>query len=429
MADDNNNSNDDEQQRRRLEAKREYNRVLSAQKRQRTKDEITALAAQVEFHADRADKLETKNVELLQLVQVLTAERQRLHERIQQQQLTISNTNGSSSSSSRRSATTTTTIAGGGGGGGLLVAGPLPANAHLLHQGSSTGGGGDRHALATGATAFGTEAWSPPPPLSTDVVDQRYLQLARLLSGVAGSNGGGGGGGGGFDPVLGIDSSRSAAALPARGGQLLDHLLASSLVPPIYNNDTARQRPLSQVQELDLLIRLSNNVVTSNSTNSTNTSSSSFPINAFLRGFNPRGDAESLIRQQQQRGILAALSEPRRRPSEYATSTTTNTNTAMDALHVAQLLVCGGGVAGQEGTTSPRIINTSRVAANTMPIIPADGDNSSRNILRAPLLLGQQQEAGRLWTGSSSQSATAAGFLDQHPHHQGSTTNNSQSGE
>jgi hypothetical protein len=235
MADD-----DEERQRRRLEAKREYNRVLSAQKRQQTKDEITALAAKAEFHADRADKLETKNRQLLQQIDLLTTERQWLSDRLRQQ------------------LTTATT-----GDVGLVPAGQPLANASLQRN-AMAGGGGDRPALAI--ATWGTRTTTGAPPRNTSL-DERYnMHLTGLLSGTVGTSNGDGGGSSssGFDSVLGVRVSRSSATLPGREQQSL--LQPGQLHASTFNqNDTilhtARQQqhhPLN-AQELDLLIRLNSN--------------------------------------------------------------------------------------------------------------------------------------------------------------------------
>jgi hypothetical protein len=70
------------EQQRRLEAKREYNRRLSALKRQQVKAEIAALTANAEMQKDRADKCERENIRLLDQVRVLSEANQNLTERL-----------------------------------------------------------------------------------------------------------------------------------------------------------------------------------------------------------------------------------------------------------------------------------------------------------------------------------------------------------
>ena len=67
---------------RQIEAKRDYNRRLSARNRARVKEEIETLAAKAEMQKDRADKCERENIRLLDQVRVLSEANQNLTERL-----------------------------------------------------------------------------------------------------------------------------------------------------------------------------------------------------------------------------------------------------------------------------------------------------------------------------------------------------------
>jgi hypothetical protein len=222
MADDDENEN----KQRRLEAKRAYNRLLSARNRQRTKDKISTLASKVEFHKERADKLEKKNAELLDEVQALSVANQRLTQRLQLLEQQQQQHPGFAASAAG--------ILGGRlqacvGGSAVLKSSSAIRRPDLAIFGyASTGGGGG----------------------SLDVVDQLSLELTGFLSGIP--RGGSGSGGILSDPLLSGSISGLSASM---SGSPLDQPVAASSLPPNDQLTNLIAQELS-IQEMDRLIRL-----------------------------------------------------------------------------------------------------------------------------------------------------------------------------
>jgi hypothetical protein len=221
MADDDEN----EIKQKRLEAKRTYNRLLAARNRQRTKDEISTLTANVEFHKDRADKLEKKNAELLDEIQVLSVANRILKERLQlleQQQQQQQQHAGFAASAAAIQ-------------GGPTCVGPSTT----MHNAGSAVLESSSAIRQPDLSIFGSGSNGSGGNGSLDSIDQRYQELTGFLSGIPR----GGSGGIVSDP------------LSSMSGSPLDQNAAAASLPPNDRLTNLLAQELS-IEEMDCLIRL-----------------------------------------------------------------------------------------------------------------------------------------------------------------------------